>query len=146
MCALVWESSHYDTHTFIYSSSSNTYRVILPLEMCTSPLYVMPYTVYLQCPPAKSTVPLLVEALDNAWSGSWRPLTNLTCKFWACHLCIFNVATIFFSGVIPTYGILPYTMIQWSIISAKMGKAWKHSTHEWCQEEFTFQKHAELHQ
>ena len=27
----------------------------------------------------------------------------------------------------------------------KMGKAWKHSTHEWCQEEFTFQKHAELH-
>ena len=37
-------------------------------------------------------------------SKYWRPLTNLAYKFRACHLCIFNVAAIFF-GVIPTYGI-----------------------------------------
>ena len=47
MCALVWESSHYDTYTFIYSNSSNTYLVILLLETCTSPLYVLHYTIYL---------------------------------------------------------------------------------------------------
>ena len=45
-----------------------------------------------------------MEALDNAWHGSWRPLTNLTQTFWACHLRTFNVAAIFF-GVIPTYGV-----------------------------------------
>ena len=39
-----------------------------------------------------------MEALDNAWYGSWRPLTNLTQTFWACHLCTFNVAAIFFRG------------------------------------------------
>ena len=39
-----------------------------------------------------------MEALDNTWSGSWRPLINLTYKFQACHLCTFNVAAIFFRG------------------------------------------------
>ena len=34
---------------------------------------------------------LPIEALGNAWYGSWRPLTNL---IQACHLCTFNVATI----------------------------------------------------
>ena len=52
-----------------------------------------------------------METLDNAWYGSWRPLTNLTKTFRACHLCTFNVATIFWGGVIPTYGVLPYAMI-----------------------------------
>ena len=51
-----------------------------------------------------------MEALDNAWYGSWRPLTNLTQTFRACHLRTFNVAAIFF-GAIPTYGVLPYAMI-----------------------------------
>ena len=37
-----------------------------------------------------------MEALDNAWYGSLRPLTNLTQTFQACHLCTFNVAAIFF--------------------------------------------------
>ena len=46
-----------------------------------------------------------MEALDNTWSGSWRPLINLTYKFQACHLCTFNVAAIFFR-VIPTYCVL----------------------------------------
>ena len=50
-----------------------------------------------------------MEVLDiNAWSGSWRPLTNLTYIFQACHLCSF-VAAIFW-GVIPTYGV-PYAMM-----------------------------------
>ena len=48
-----------------------------------------------RCSPAKLTVPLLMEALDSAWCDSWRPLTNLTCKFRACHLYTFNVAAIF---------------------------------------------------
>ena len=39
-----------------------------------------------------------MEALDNAWYGSWRPLTNLTQTFRACHLCTFNVAAIFWGG------------------------------------------------
>ena len=39
-----------------------------------------------------------VNTLNNAWSGSWRPLTNLTYKFRACHLCTFNMAAIFFRG------------------------------------------------
>ena len=39
-----------------------------------------------------------MEVLDNAWYGSWRPLTNLTQTFRACHLCTFNVAAIFFRG------------------------------------------------
>ena len=52
-----------------------------------------------------------MEALNNAWYGSWWPLTNPTQTFRACHLCTFNVATIFF-GVIPTYGVLPYAMIR----------------------------------
>ena len=39
-----------------------------------------------------------MEALGNAWYGSWRPLTNLTQTFQVCHLCTFNVATIFFQG------------------------------------------------
>ena len=51
-----------------------------------------------------------MEALDNAWYGLWRPLTNIMQTFRACHLCTFNVATIFF-GAIPTYGVLPYAMI-----------------------------------
>ena len=51
-----------------------------------------------------------MEALDNAWYGSWRLLTNLTKTFQACHLFTFNVAAIFL-GVIPTYGVLPYAMI-----------------------------------
>ena len=41
---------------------------------------------------------LPTEAHDNAWHGSWRPLTNLTQTFWACHLCTFNVTSIFFQG------------------------------------------------
>ena len=51
-----------------------------------------------------------MEVLSNAWYGSWRPLTNLTETFRACHLCTFNVAAIF-GGAIPTYGVLPYAMI-----------------------------------
>ena len=58
---------------------------------------------------AKLMVLLLMEALDMAWYGSCRPLTNLTQTFQVCHLCTFNVATIFV--VIPTYGVLPYAMI-----------------------------------
>ena len=61
--------------------------------------------------PAKLTVLLPMEALDNGWYGSWRPLTNLMQTFRACHLCTFHVATIFF-GVMPTYGVLPYAMIK----------------------------------
>ena len=52
-----------------------------------------------------------MEALGNAWYGSWRPLTNLMQTIRVCHLCTFNVAAIFF-GAIPTYGILPYAMIR----------------------------------
>ena len=37
-----------------------------------------------------------MEALNNAWYGSWRPLTNLMQTFQVCHLCTFYVATIFF--------------------------------------------------
>ena len=55
----------------------------------------------------KLMVPLPMEALDNAWYGSWRPLTNLTQTIWVCHLCTFNVAVIFFR-TIPTYGVLLY--------------------------------------
>ena len=50
------------------------------------------------CSPANLTVPLPMEVLDNAWCGSWRPLTNLTQTFRVCHLCTFNVAAIFFRG------------------------------------------------
>ena len=39
-----------------------------------------------------------MEALDNVCYGSWRPLTNLTQTFRACHLRTFNVAAIFFRG------------------------------------------------
>ena len=39
-----------------------------------------------------------MEALDNVWYGSWRPLTYLTRTFRACHLCTLNVAAIFFRG------------------------------------------------
>ena len=46
----------------------------------------------------KLTVPLSMEALGNAWYGSWSPLNNLTQTFQACHLCTFNVAAIFFRG------------------------------------------------
>ena len=35
------------TYTFIYSSSSNTYLIILLLETCTSPFYVLRHTMYL---------------------------------------------------------------------------------------------------
>ena len=51
-----------------------------------------------------------MEALGNAWYGSWRPLSNLTQTFQACHLCTFNVAGIFFPAP-SLYGILPYDMI-----------------------------------
>ena len=51
-----------------------------------------------------------MEALDNACYDLWRPLTNLTQTFRACHLRTFNVGAIFF-GAIPTYGVLPYAMI-----------------------------------
>ena len=37
-----------------------------------------------------------MEALNNAWCSSWRPLTNLTLTFRAHHLCTFNVAATFF--------------------------------------------------
>ena len=53
---------------------------------------------------------LPMEALSNARYGSWRPLTNLTQTFQACHLCTFNVATISSWGIL-TYGVLPYAMI-----------------------------------
>ena len=36
-----------------------------------------------------------MEALDNAWYGSWRPLTNLTQTFRAYHLRTLNVAAIY---------------------------------------------------
>ena len=39
-----------------------------------------------------------MEALDNAWYGSWRPWTNLMQTFRACHLYTFNVAAILFRG------------------------------------------------
>ena len=51
-----------------------------------------------QCSSAHLTVPLPMEALSNACYGSWRPLTNLTETFQACHLRTFNVAAIFFLG------------------------------------------------
>ena len=35
-----------------------------------------------------------MEALDNVWSGSWRPLTNPAYTFRACHLWTFDVAAI----------------------------------------------------
>ena len=44
---------------------------------------------------AKLMIMLPMEALGNALYGSWRPLTNLTQTFQACHLCTFNVATNF---------------------------------------------------
>ena len=50
------------------------------------------------CSPEKLTVQLLIEALDNVWYGSWRPLTNLTQTFQVPLLCPFNVAAIFFQG------------------------------------------------
>ena len=52
-----------------------------------------------------------METLDNAWYGSLRPLTNLTQTFRACHLCTWMWLP-FFWGVIPTYGVLLYAMIQ----------------------------------
>ena len=53
MC-LVWDSSHYDTYTFIYSSSSNTHLIILLLETCTSPLcFVLYYRPDFGCLPPK---------------------------------------------------------------------------------------------
>ena len=45
-----------------------------------------------------------MEAFGNAWYGSWRPLTNLTQTYRACHLCTFNVAAIFFRAI-HTYGV-----------------------------------------
>ena len=51
-----------------------------------------------------------MEALDNAWSGSWWSLTNLKYKFSSVSFVHFNVAAIFFR-VIPTYGILPYAVL-----------------------------------
>ena len=70
-----------------------------------------------------------MEALDNAWCGSWWPLTNVTQTFRACHLCTFNMAAIFFRGHpyiwritvrhdIPTYGVLPYAMIRCTGLSS----------------------------
>ena len=61
-----------------------------------------------------------MEALDIAWYGSWRSLTNLTQTFRACHLCNFNVAAIFF-GAIPIYDVLPYAMI---LEVTTFGKFW----------------------
>ena len=51
-----------------------------------------------RCSSAHLTVPLPMEALSIACYGSWRPLTNLTETFQACHLRTFSVAAIFFSG------------------------------------------------
>ena len=51
-----------------------------------------------RCFPANLTILLPMEALDNVWYGSWRPLTYLTRTFRACHLCTLNVAAIFFRG------------------------------------------------
>ena len=58
-----------------------------------------------------------MEVLGNVWYGSWKPLTNLTQTFQACHLCTFNVAAIF-GGAIPTYGVLPYAMIEYVAIAS----------------------------
>ena len=80
----------------------------------------LPVWYFQRCSPAKLTVLLLMEALDNAWSGSWRPLTNLTYTFRVCHLCTFNVAPIFF-GVIPIYGVLPYAMIVVDDVNRQIG-------------------------
>ena len=68
------------------------------------PFYWLVSLVLQQCSPAKLTVPLSMEVLGNAWYGSWRPLNNLMQTFQVCHLCTFNVATIFW-GAIPTYGV-----------------------------------------
>ena len=54
--------------------------------------------------------PLSMETLSNAWYGSWRPLTNLTQTFQACHLCTFNVAAIFFWGHPYTYYRTPWLL------------------------------------
>ena len=48
--------------------------------------------------PANLMVPLLMEALDNAWYDLWRPLTNLMQTFRVSQLCTFNVAAIFILG------------------------------------------------
>ena len=42
-----WNEANYDIYTFIYSSSSNTYLIILLLEACTSPFYVLRHIIYL---------------------------------------------------------------------------------------------------
>ena len=54
--------------------------------------------------PAKLMVLLPMEALDNAWYGPWKSLTNLTQTF---KRVIFPP---FFFRAIPTYGILLYAM------------------------------------
>ena len=71
-----------------------------------------------------------MEALDNAWYGSWWPLTNLTQSFQACHLYTFNVAAILFQGHPYTWRtiishdiiqLLKYSLIP-RILSRKAGR------------------------
>ena len=92
------------------------------------------------CSPMKLMVPLLMEALGNAWH-SWRPLTNLTQTFWTCHLRTFNVAVIFFFWAIPTYGILLYTKIMYpstfDMVNLTVNFSWTHGImnmgfEQWC--------------
>jgi len=129
------------TYIYIYSCSSNTYPILLLLEAWISQVYVLGYI-----PPDLGCCHLhlsLQAKIDNlpvlatCWSGtlailsskvnglvlhgstrycSWKPLTNLTQSFRACYLCTFKVVAIFF-GTIPTYGILPYTMIRYAWVS-----------------------------
>ena len=39
-----------------------------------------------------------MEALDNAWYGPRKLLTDLAQTIQACHLCTFNVPAIFWGG------------------------------------------------
>ena len=48
------------------------------------------------------------EALDNAWYGSLRPLTNLTQTFQACHLRTFNLGASFFPSLHMVYYRTPW--------------------------------------
>ena len=53
---------------------------------------------YLSDTSSKLMVPLPMEALSNAWYGSWRLWTNLTETFRACHCALLVWPPFFFPG------------------------------------------------
>ena len=59
-----------------------------------------------------------MEALDNAWCGSWKPLNNLAPTFQVCHLWTFNMADIFFRG----HPYVWHTTICHDIVQSYTGK------------------------